>query len=634
METAVCGLTGVVKFNKKLENYNYYRYFLNSVSHRGRDDEGYIAMNTSNRSTLKMFGKYSVNKSLSQNIEESDITPYNVLLHHNRLSIIDLTQNGHQPMYFKGKWIIFNGEIYNYIEIRTELINIGYKFDTKSDTEVILKAYDHWGNSAFNMFNGEWAIVIYDESNKEITLCRDRYGIKPLYYYCQDKDIYFSSEIKSFKYLNLKIRLDEKQFYKYVENSIVNDSCNTIINNLYQIMPGHMMKYKLDNGDNSIHKYYQLKRRKTYREINNSDVIDCFNYLLTSAVRLRLRSDVPVSFAMSGGLDSTTLVAIAVEKLRISPTTFSVVFAGEECDEKNDIQEMQALYNLNSNLINIQSVEMDRINKLITNQDQPFLGLSIYAQNMLYTRAHEMNYKIMISGQGADEVLGGYSKYINAAYLEKHIIRSKEAISYLIASKVPIVNQVLNTRSKNRISRRIVENNRYIVDSEKYRYLHSLRNIPLFRREIIKTIEKDILPQLLHYEDRNSMGNTMEGRYPFLDHRVVEFLASLSSDNQFDMKDDLRKIILRRINTERLPSKILHQKGKNGFQVPQGKWLREHHKYIVNEINLNTRLSNYFENNFIERTIRNYENRNRKCEFENDIWMLFNFSKWMREYLI
>ena len=629
----MCGITGIINFNNNLKEYKYYKKFCESLEHRGKDDEGYVLINNHNNLIKQLSGKHSVNGLSFPSIENENIKKYSILLHHNRLSIIDLSLNGHQPMEYNGRWIIFNGEIFNYIELRKKLISIGYSFNTESDTEVILKGFDYWGENIFQKMNGQWAIPLIVFNNRNIYLCRDRFGIKPLYYIESNNDIYFSSELKSF--FNLKDKnftINDYEVFKYLVYGKVNDSEETFVKEIKQINPSHYIKINLKNKDIKQIRYYNLKEKNIFTIKNECEALELFNDLFLNSIKLRLRSDIPVGSCLSGGLDSSSIVyTIKNNFIKVNPFTFSAIFKGFKYDESIYINELKNQLDLNNYKISINKGSLkNEIVELIKTQDQPFLSLSVFGQFKVMQLAGKHNIHVLLDGQGGDEVLGGYGKYYTPGALENiafNFIFNKQNINNFLISKIPILISMPNTQNKYCISPQFFNKykNKYL--NEQYNYYKSIKNIRPFQREIIKTMEKDILPQLLHYVDRNAMNFTIEGRYPFLDHNLVEGMMSISGN--IHRKNNISKFLLRKYMNNKLPNSIVNNYNKNGFFVPQENWIVYLYDIIIKHFrNIPEYFNSIIEPEYFEYLINRINSDNINYNLSLDIWKIFNLIYW------
>ena len=403
----MCGITGIIyfkpkdckKFVKTLKNMT------DILNHRGPDDSGFFIANSSSRKFSNSLNRVSGN--------------FDVAFGHRRLSILDLSKKGKQPMSNRNKnlWIIFNGEIYNYLELREELKLKGYKFKTGTDTEVILAAYQEWGTNCFNRFNGMWAIALYDVKNKKVIFSRDRFGVKPFYYFMDKEKIIFGSEIKSIlAYPNLNVKPNYKVIYDYLKTGLLDHTNETFFDGIKKLSGS---SYAIvDFKSMKISKYWQLKTRGILGE-----PIKSFRDLFTDSINLRLRSDVPVGTCLSGGIDSSSVVCVFNNLLykfkdknsrRGLQKTFSACFNNKDIDERKYIEECLSKTNAEKNYVFPDSKGLWKdLNDLIYVQEEPFGSTSIYSQYNVMRLANK-KVKVLLDGQGSDELLAGYIPYIKS----------------------------------------------------------------------------------------------------------------------------------------------------------------------------------------------------------------------------
>jgi asparagine synthase (glutamine-hydrolysing) len=350
---------------------------------------------------------------------------YNLILGFRRLSILDLSHSGHQPMTFCSNryWIVFNGEIYNYLELRKDLERLGYKFQSTSDTEVILASYQEWGISCLSYFNGMWSFAIWDSQKKELFLARDRFGVKPFYYCINDHLLAFASEIKPLlRYIHSRPNLPVVNNY-LADGSLNNVSDQTFFSNIYCLPPGNYAL--LDSSSRSVkpHQYWFWPLQDDRLHVTQGEAAEQVRDLLKDAVSLRLRSDVPIGSSLSGGLDSSSIVCL-IQQILIQGNntkhyqhTVSSVFPGLSINEEKWIDELATSLHVQSHKTQPQPQEMQNVlNKMIWHMDEPLGGSSSYAQLCVFQKANEVGLKVMLDGQGSDEIFAGY-EYIFLRYV-------------------------------------------------------------------------------------------------------------------------------------------------------------------------------------------------------------------------
>ena len=596
----MCGISGIINKNNKSVEELLILQMTDIIAHRGPDSSGsYLYKNIA-------FG-------------------------HRRLSILDLSSSGHQPMkYLDDLVITYNGEIYNFIEIREELIQKGYIFDSNSDTEVILKAYHCWGKTCVNYFNGMWSFSILDIKQKIVFCSRDRFGVKP-FYYIENNDLFsFGSEISQLlpflpnRILNKKVALD------YLISGIEECSNETFFKDIYLLKGGHNLVFDLQTNSYEIERYYNLK----LSDQKNTSVDDYIQELKRS-ITLRLRSDVKVGTCLSGGIDSSTISSFASKLYQNSNEKFMAIHA-KSSEYKTDESEFAKIVSKISN-INLNFVEpsysdfKSNILSIIKIQQEPFGSLSIIMQYFVFKKAKELGCIVMLDGQGGDETLLGYERYYPA------IIKSKKGIAKLKAllqssknSRLSLLDtikyQYYFSNYKLRLKRLKFKNSFYKseilneYESEELRIIsESYNDISILQKN---EIESSQLPHLLKYEDRNSMANSIESRLPFLDYKLVEL--SLNTNNSLKIKDGWTKFILRKAAETILPKEIVWRKAKLGFNAPEKTWTKEFENEMIKEIEQSEILNNFIH--FKKLYFKNLDLRTK--------WRLYNFSAWEKEFKV
>ena len=596
----MCGISGIINKNNKSVEELLIHQMTDIIAHRGPDSSGsYLYKNIA-------FG-------------------------HRRLSILDLSSSGHQPMkYLDDLVITYNGEIYNFIEIREELIQKGYIFDSNSDTEVILKAYHCWGKTCVNYFNGMWSFSILDIKQKIVFCSRDRFGVKP-FYYIENNDLFsFGSEISQLlpfipnRILNKKIALD------YLISGIEECSNETFFKDIYLLKGGHNLVFDLQTNSYEIERYYNLK----LSDQKNTSVDDYIRELKRS-ITLRLRSDVKVGTCLSGGIDSSTISSFASKLYQNSNEKFMAIHAKSseyKTDESEFAKIVSKIANINLNFVEPSYSDFkSNILSIIKIQQEPFGSLSIIMQYFVFKKAKELGCIVMLDGQGGDETLLGYERYYPA------IVKSKKGIAKLKAllqssknSRLSLLDtikyQYYFSNYKLRLKRLKFKNSFYKseilneYESEELRIIsESYNDISILQKN---EIESSQLPHLLKYEDRNSMANSIESRLPFLDYKLVEL--SLNTNNSLKIKDGWTKFILRKAAETILPKEIVWRKAKLGFNAPEKTWTKEFENEMIKEIEQSEILNNFIH--FKKLYFKNLDLRTK--------WRLYNFSVWEKEFKV
>ncbi|MCX8007093.1 MAG: asparagine synthase (glutamine-hydrolyzing) [Coriobacteriia bacterium] len=535
-----------------------------------------------------------------------------VALGHRRLAIIDLTDGGHQPMILDGGRlaVVFNGEIFNYIELRDELRALGRRFESRSDTEVILHAYDVWGIDGFNRFNGMWSFAIWDRERRTLICSRDRFGVKPLYWALVDDEFLFASEVKAL--IAAKPELaepNEPYLARFLRTSLTDDGEETFFRRVRQLLPAHTMVISLADGSPRVvskTRYWALDVERVRETYDFEDTVGQFRALLEDSVRLRLRSDVPVGTCLSGGLDSSAIVALVSRQLRGAPVwTFSALYPFEAYDESRFVRIV------NTGFPTVAHEVWPKPDDLLTvmpriawHQDMPSAGPGLYSQWHVMEAAHG-EVTVLLDGQGADEVLGGYRPYFidyirsraravlaspspaGLRRLAGEMRTAREMVGEDFARQLALsftpeaVKRAL--RPLMPASERADGNPellRLASDEDPWRVEGPFSD-RLANRLYDATVRQS-LPALLRYEDRNSMAFSLEARTPFLDFRLVEYSLVLPFDERID--GQWTKSILRRALAGILPDEVVWRRDKKGYPTPFAEWLRSEFRAQAEEV--------------------------------------------------
>jgi asparagine synthase (glutamine-hydrolysing) len=498
---------------------------------------------------------------------------------------------GEKPRYT----ITYNGEIYNYIELKEELLKKGYQFRTQSDTEVILAAYECWKEECLQQFDGMFAFAIWDEQEQTVFAARDRFGEKPFYYFFDGEQFVFASEMKALWATGIKKEIDHTMLLNYiglgwVKNPV--DLSQTFYKNIICLSQSHYLKLSLKDGKNEITQYWDLDK-ETVSTISEAEAIEQFQTLFSTSVKRRLRSDVEVGTSLSGGLDSSSIAA-AISQLttyNIQLKTFTASFPGFEKDETAYAKQVADQFQLQQFTVTpTAETLLNDIQKLIYYQEEPFQSSSIYAQYKVYELAKQHGIKVILDGQGADELLAGYYKYIHWFLQEKARSRESSVVSReikaLTSNSIPF-----EWGWRNKFAARFPEIAAVQLESKAFKEIKFSAGIdaPYFKEHFNKqTIFKPIvrklndllyyntmqfgLEELLRYADRNSMAHGREVRLPFLNHELVQFVFSLPS--HYKIHNGFTKYILRESMKQVLPSSIVYRTDKVGYEPPQRQWMQ------------------------------------------------------------
>ena len=576
----MCGISGYCSSTKAVNLDEFYCAH-KLLAHRGPDDEGFVV--ASNDGYLYAKGDDTIDH-FANLPHLRDLPPTLLVMGNRRLKILDLSWHGHQPMSSRDSryTIVFNGEIYNYRELKKELMREGHQFESSCDTEVLLAAFAQWKLEAFDKLNGMWALAIYDKREKELTLCRDRFGIKPLYYTLHDGTITFASEVKTLLHLLGRHEFNEQQAIEYLVFSTSDHEPETLFSGVKQVLPGHLLTIK--DGKAEHKKWWEFspsdKNKLSYQEAQEK-----LYELFSNAIDLRLRSDVPVGVALSGGLDSTS---IACEMAHKEQTTdrfhaFSAVYDEKDFSERKYIEETIRKTNFKPHWIVPKAGDIEAaFDDVLYYQEFPFRSISIVMQALVMNEVKQNSPTVvLLEGQGSDEVFGGYTNQMLTYCTE--LVRSfspfkalNEGLA-LIGNGSVSLHQVLRALIKLPIRSALGINERYVSRPYLSKSVLEPKAEPLsdnlFLAELFSTLTYRAMPEYLRYSDRNSMAYSLESRLPYLDFELVQWAFTLPND--FKIRNGVGKMILRDAMRKRIPPVIAERRDKMGFITPQRKWQRE-----------------------------------------------------------
>jgi asparagine synthase (glutamine-hydrolysing) len=601
----MCGIGGIVAIEKGGVDRAELEAMTRVVAHRGPDGDGVW-------------------------------TEGRVGLGHRRLAIIDPTAAGAQPMSRDGTLtIVFNGEIYNYIELREELRGLRQNFETRTDTEVILAAYAVWGDECVKRFNGMWSFVIHDRAHQRLFCSRDRFGVKPFYYAKTRSAWIFGSEIRQLLPLLASVRARRDAVTNFLFASISEQPNGTFYEDIEKLPAGHNLVYDLRANTVYLNRYYRLGPREFANDSPSpSTSIERYGSLLENAVELRLRSDVPVGTCLSGGLDSSTVTALAAPLYqRASRRPFCAITACSEDPAKDESRYAQLVAErLNLEWFTVRPTYTDfaeTLDNVVLAQEEPFPRASMCMQYFVMRCARQNGIPVLLDGQGGDETLLGYERYF-AAYLLDLLIR-RSPIAAMRAAKASRTN---NARMA------LLTLLQYFVffNFPRVRYWTYRRRAPYLKQhppmppvfDQYARVSADLtalqrlelehtnLPALLRYEDKNSMWHSVESRLPFLDYRVVEMALSLASDVK--IAEGWTKYPLRRYMDGRMPAEIAWRRDKIGFEAPDAIWLREHHTAMRHAVSGSKLLQDLCHSRFLNGEYSSLD--------ANTQWRLFSVAKW------
>lgn len=625
----MCGIAGFISINRMLgDNEIILHDMVDSLAHRGPDDEGFVSLGY-----------------------ESSLQ--NIFFGHRRLKIIDLSLSGHQPMfnYSKTLCIIYNGEIYNYIELKQELRNKGYEFKSSSDTEVILNSYQEWGIDCFAKFNGMWAMAIFDKKQRKIILSRDRFGKKPLFYFSSKDCFIFASEIKAllrhpcvekapnyekvFRYLSTN--------YRYID--IDNES---YFEGIFQVPKSSFLEIN-EELKLEVKPYWKLEIDEIEKNKNDEEVIQEFKDLLIDSVRLRLRSDVPVGCMLSGGLDSTSITCIAYKILKQPIITFSGV-TGEKkniYDESEYIDKVIKEINADFHYVRPDPEDIfETVAEMLSFHDEPVCTVTWYSLYLIAKKVRNEKTPVLLNGHGGDELTAGYWDYYhyNLFDLEnngENDLLEREINEWKInhgrdfeeLDKFKNYIKQLNDSKASQMSRFKDYSDVFLPElRSKYSKDIKLEQIEgsMLSKRLYSDLMYETIPPSLRAEDRNTMAYSIESRSPWLDYRLAEYCFSLPS--KFKIRNGLGKWILRQSMKGILPEEVRLRKDKSGFIAPADEWFRTiNKKQLIDLIQSGSlKKRKLFDLKRIEVIFD--EHLQRKYNHQMFFWQLINLELWFRKF--
>ena len=588
----MCGIAGIINKQKKGSIKESIFVMSQAIKHRGPDGEGFAFFSESIEIPAFSEETPTVNSESNRFLFnpkkslESVSTNYNMAFAHRRLSIIDLSESGHQPMcdISSNYWITFNGEIFNYLELKKELIHKGHTFLTQTDTEVVLASYKEWGTDCLQKFNGMWAFALYDKTKQQVFCARDRVGVKPFYFINTNATFAFASEQKAFlKSGLLKFDVNEPQQFDFLINGKLETTEQSLFKGIYELKPAHYLLYNLKSSDFEIKTYYdisiQTKIHKTEREIIND-----IETKLKHAIELRLRSDVEIGSCLSGGLDSSIIAGI-IKNLQPQKNIklFTAVFPSETFDESNYAKQVSNF--VDGSWFTVSPTESDFFKDIETlnySQDLPIWSTSTYSQYRVMKLASEHNIKVLLDGQGADELFGGYTHHYFALWKEMSLI---SRLKNMNASKQTIQSPFLNFGKqflKETFHLGVDYSNYFNSDFK----INSKTETTVFSNTLNQQLKNDYngnLKSFLKCEDRCSMAFGIESRVPFADDvDLVDYIFSIEGTKK--IKNGVSKYLLREAAKHYIPEKIYNRTDKIGFETPVSKWFINHKTIVLDTI--------------------------------------------------
>ena len=634
-----------------------------ALRHRGPDDEGYLLAHTESSKVHPLRGSDTISEITDPDINGSlsfDNAP-NLGLGWRRLSIIDLSPTGHQPMTNADRsiWIIFNGEIYNYIELRKELQAAGFSFRTQSDTEVILHAYSAWGPECVNRLNGMWGFALYDTNSRRLFCARDRFGIKPFYYWWDGTTFQFASEIKALLQSREIPRVaNDRMVYDYLAHRIIDHTDQTFFESIYQLRPSHWVQ--VDQSGLRTHRYYQLEYSPDaghFDEAQCRKLADEFRTRFSESLRIHLRTDVTLGSCLSGGLDSSSIVSTANQLIFGSEgvsraivgdrqKTFTATYSDAQFSEERFVQSIIDRTHANPFFVQPSSEGLRAdLSAFVRAHDEPVISTSMYAQWNVMKLAARNGVKVLLDGQGGDELLGGYRwhfpvfhgqllKEIRIGDLIHELGGTREATGQSMSS---VIKPVLQKLAKSLVPRSLrggllgitgYLNNDFAARCGA-RALALTKSDFNLQQRLWEEETQFNLQQLLHYEDRNSMAFSIEARVPFVEYRLIEFVMKVPA--VYKIHDGWSKYLLRRAMEGQLPSDIQWRRDKMGFVTPEALWMRELHNHFLGMLRGEPLRAKRFMRS--EKFVNDLD-RSALPFASSDTWRFLNLEFWMREFKV
>ena len=634
----MCGITGLIsleKFNSKL-----LEQMTEAITHRGPDDFG-----------IKFFKNKDFDAGFGQR----------------RLSILDLSLTGHQPMsnLTEDIWITFNGEIYNYLELKTELLELGYRFKSKTDTEIIIYGYQEFGIDFFKKMNGMFAFCIFDKRKSEFILVRDRLGQKPLHFYFSKKKFAFSSELKSLiKLPFISKNIDLKNLSRYFSFEYV-PAPYSIFEDVFKLEPGHFLKIKVKNSELMLSKkkYWDIDFKKREVASNQEDAGKDIIRLLKKSIDRRLMSDVPLGVFLSGGIDSAGIVALLSEIMDPRKIkTFTIGFDEKSFNESNYAAKISRIFRTDHHqqILSLEKM-LGIIPEIFEKLDEPFADASIIPTYLL-SKFTKKYVTVALGGDGGDELFAGYDPFLAtywSKYYEKIPYQIHENIIKPLVDKLPVSSKNMSLDFKMKHFLKGVYNSPIIRNQIWLGAFNQSEHKKLFSADVNEKItgfdSYDILKKDLaytnfrddfdlithHYQknylsddilvkvDRASMMNSLEVRAPFLDVDLVEYANSLPSN--YKIRRTVRKYILKKSLEGKLPNDILYRK-KKGFGIPLTKWIKDDlKKEIVGMLNYDKiKREGIFNPKSVSEILNQHFNN--KKDNRKQIWSLYVFEKWQENF--
>jgi len=624
----MCGIAAIINKTGKEASLPLLEKMASTIHHRGPDDDGVII-----DGPIGFF--------------------------HKRLSIIDI-ECGKQPMTFNNCTIVYNGEIYNYIELREDLKKKGHSFQTSSDTEVILHMYSEYGNEFVNLLNGMFAFIIYDKNENKLFVARDHFGIKPLYWYHDAELIAFGSEIKALlAHPHISAEADNENLYEYLTFQFIMGE-ETMFKNIYKILPGHFLTIDLKTWKLKHNKYWEPNFKIDHYHTEEYFIVE-LQKILNETICQQLRSDVPLGTYLSGGIDSSLVTILTSKFLNQTVKSFTGTF--REGPEFNELEYARIVANeAGVQLLEVCPTEeefIDLIPKLIYYLDEPVAGPGLFPQYIVSKLASE-HVKVVLGGQGGDEIFGGYTRYL-VAYLEQalkgaiyetneegeHIVSLESILPNLPSLKqyIPMMKDFWTQGSFEEMDRRYFHLINRMGSTSKFfhpEFVNDCKHEAIFEKfsshfnnpdtksYFNKMTHFDMLgslPGLLQVEDRMSMAVSIESRVPLLDRRIVDLISTMPAGMKF--KGGEMKYLLKRTIKDVIPKQIMNRKDKMGFPVPLHIWSKNKAKGFIMDTLLSKKSKerNMINTDYVEKLISSDR------PFSRGLWGILSLELWHNQFI-
>ncbi|MDZ4711879.1 MAG: asparagine synthase (glutamine-hydrolyzing) [bacterium] len=648
----MCGISGIYSRQSNIDKA-IIKSMNDCIAHRGPDDEGFLAYSTETKKA------YELNSNAFSDFRENA----NLFLGHRRLSIIDTSNAGHEPFvdptskYF----MIFNGEIYNYIELREDLIKKGYKFHSKTDTEVLLYLYIEYKEKCLGYLNGMWSFVILDTERNILFGSRDRFGVKPFYYFLDNNYFLFASEIKALlKAPQINRSINAKAAFDFLAGGRMLEPDITMFEKIFELESSHYFTVDLNNNFFEKKRYYELTytdKFEKFDETRSKHYIEEIREKIINAIRLRLRSDVAIGSCLSGGIDSSSIVCVInylmkdqkIEQVGDLQKVFTASFPGTLIDETNwaELVVKETSTDWHRTYPDSKSLLGD-LEKLVYVQDVPFGSTSIYSQYRVMKLASENKVKVLLDGQGGDELFTGYTYFIRSFYNEliKHRDFSSVMNEYKSTTNSPFDKKAINkmfgksfanlflpSAVKKKLinfiepENLLIEKNFYDNNFERLKE-GKLREFTNLNSSLHNQFTISSLRELLKYEDRNSMNFSIEARTPFADDiNLIEYVFNIPGS--YKMRNGWTKYLMRESMKGIVPEKILTRTDKVGFATPEYYWLND----------IKDNLKEYFTKDLneyikIDKIVGDWDSifAGQKKTGITNLWRFINFAMWKKVY--